>query len=164
MNYISQNIRFLRKLAGLSQEQFAKKIQMNRGNIASYEKGSAEPSIEKLQRIITYFKVSLQDFIEKDLSKHINDTHFSNKTKNGTLRSEMSLNKTFIQGDPSDNFLEMEERLLNGHQEINRYKLKVQKEQNVNIQQINTSVTDLNVKVQQLIDMQQQILTEIQRP
>lgn len=162
MNYISQNIRFLRKLAGLSQEQFAKKIQMNRGNIASYEKGSAEPSIEKLQRIITYFKVSLQAFVEEDLSKHINDTHFSHKPKSINSRSGMSLDKRFSLSNSSDSFLEVEEKLLDGLQEINRYKLKVQQEQNINIQHISTSVADLNTKVQQLIHMQQQILTQIQ--
>lgn len=79
MNYIASNLKFLRKLTGLSQEQFAKKVEMNRGNIASYEKGNAEPNIEKLQKIVAYFDVDLVTFIEMDLSEQINAQHISQR-------------------------------------------------------------------------------------
>ena len=69
MNYISRNLRYLRKKANLTQEQFAGKVEMNRGNIASYEKGSAEPSIDKLQRIVQYFNTDLNAFIYKNLEE-----------------------------------------------------------------------------------------------
>ncbi len=86
MNYIASNIRFLRKLAGLSQEQFAKRVDMNRGNIASYEKGNAEPSIEKLQRIVDYFNVNLVSFIENDLSKQIGTEQLNNNKTPSSYR------------------------------------------------------------------------------
>lgn len=68
MNFIGQNLRYLRKQTNLSQQAFAEKIGLNRGNIASYEKGLAEPNSSKLIKITNYFKVDLADFINKDLS------------------------------------------------------------------------------------------------
>ena len=71
MTYISGNLRYLRKLANLSQQGFAEKVGLNRGNIASYEKGSAEPSLTNLLRIIRYFGVDLLDFIDRDLTQDL---------------------------------------------------------------------------------------------
>ncbi len=69
MNYISSNIRFLRTLAGLSQGELAEKVGLNRGNITSYERNIAKPSIEFLPKLTDFFNVNLVDFIQKDLSK-----------------------------------------------------------------------------------------------
>lgn len=54
---------------GLSQDEFGKLVGLNRGNIASYEKQSAEPSIINLSRISKYFNIDLGDLIEEDLSE-----------------------------------------------------------------------------------------------
>jgi transcriptional regulator with XRE-family HTH domain len=53
---------------GLSQEEFARLVGLNRGNIASYEKQTAEPSIQNLSRIGHYFNIGLGELVEKDLS------------------------------------------------------------------------------------------------
>ncbi len=66
--YIGANLRYLRKLAGLSQQGLADQIGLNRGNIASYEKGAAEPSSINLLKITRFFQMDLIDFIERDLS------------------------------------------------------------------------------------------------
>lgn len=68
MTLLPQNIRFLRKRLNLSQTAFAESVDMNRGNIASYEKGSAEPNTTKLLRIARFFGVSLHDLLENDLA------------------------------------------------------------------------------------------------
>ena len=68
MNYFAKNLKFLRRSGNLSQEGFARLVGLNRGNIASYEKQSAEPSIKNLSKIGRYFNIELNDFIEKDLS------------------------------------------------------------------------------------------------
>lgn len=65
-NFISGNLRLLRKRQGWSQSQLAEKVNLNRGNIASYESGTAEPSICKLLRISRLFDVSTRDFTRKD--------------------------------------------------------------------------------------------------
>ncbi|MEE4257816.1 MAG: helix-turn-helix transcriptional regulator [Bacteroidales bacterium] len=68
MHYFARNLKYLRREKGLSQEQFAGLVGLNRGNIASYEKQSAEPSIVNLTKIGKFFNIDLNDIIEKDLS------------------------------------------------------------------------------------------------
>ncbi len=68
-NYIAVNIRVLRKAAGWSQTELAERVNLNRGNIASYESGAAEPSICKLLRISNLFSVTSQDITRRDLSQ-----------------------------------------------------------------------------------------------
>jgi transcriptional regulator with XRE-family HTH domain len=53
---------------GLSQEEFSRKVGLNRGNIASYEKQTAEPSMMNLSKISKYLSIDLGELIEKDLS------------------------------------------------------------------------------------------------
>lgn len=67
-NYIASNLRLLRKLNGWSQSELAEKVNLNRGNIASYESRSAEPSICKLLRISRLFGVGARDFTRRDFS------------------------------------------------------------------------------------------------
>ncbi|MEL6843457.1 MAG: helix-turn-helix transcriptional regulator, partial [Bacteroidota bacterium] len=69
---IARNLRYLRKNKKLSQEGLAKMVEMNRGNIASYEKGTAEPNVAKLIRKSQFFAVRLGDFIQKDLEELAN--------------------------------------------------------------------------------------------
>lgn len=69
VSFLHQNIRLLRKRLELSQEELAAKIGLNRGNIASYENGTAEPKICNLLKMAHLFSVSLSDFMQKDLSR-----------------------------------------------------------------------------------------------
>ena len=66
---LSGNIRCLRKQLKLSQEELGHKVGLNRGNIASYEKGTAEPKICNLLRLAHLFKVSILDLTRRDLSQ-----------------------------------------------------------------------------------------------
>jgi transcriptional regulator with XRE-family HTH domain len=68
MKFFADNLKFLRKKAGLSQEQLGERIALNRGNIASYEKGTAEPRLENVLKIVKLFNIELSDLLEKDLS------------------------------------------------------------------------------------------------
>jgi transcriptional regulator with XRE-family HTH domain len=65
--FLANNIRCLRKKLSLSQEELANKIGLNRGNIASYEKGTAEPKICNLLKLANFFKVSLLDLTKRDI-------------------------------------------------------------------------------------------------
>ena len=67
-NYIASNLRVLRRQAGWSQTELAERVGLNRGNIASYESGSAEPSICKLLRISNLFDITTRDFTRRDFS------------------------------------------------------------------------------------------------
>ena len=62
-----KNLKYLRLLHGLSQEDLAIETGLNRGNIASYEKGVAEPKLQNLQKIGHFFQISLDELIGIDL-------------------------------------------------------------------------------------------------
>lgn len=70
--HLQGNIRFLRKRMNLSQEELANKLGLNRGNIASYENGSAEPKICNLLKMAGLFEVSIFNLTKSDLSNEEN--------------------------------------------------------------------------------------------
>lgn len=69
----------MRKRMGLSQEDLAKQVGLNRGNIASYEKGTAEPKLCNLLRLSSFFGVSIHDLTRRDLGC---DTTYKKAYKN----------------------------------------------------------------------------------
>lgn len=68
MTYFGTNLKKIRQIKGLSQQAFAELIDLNRGVISSYEEGRAEPKIETLLRIATYFGIPIDDIISKALT------------------------------------------------------------------------------------------------
>ncbi|WP_159950883.1 XRE family transcriptional regulator [Polaribacter septentrionalilitoris] len=68
MKYISKNIRHLRKLRRLTQEQLADKLGIHRSRIGSYEEARSEPSIETLIGFSNYFNLPVDILIRKDLT------------------------------------------------------------------------------------------------
>jgi transcriptional regulator with XRE-family HTH domain len=69
--YIDRNIRYLRRRHGWSQEELGTRIGLNRGNIASYENGTAEPKICNLLKLAQLFGVSILDITHRDLSQDV---------------------------------------------------------------------------------------------
>jgi transcriptional regulator with XRE-family HTH domain len=69
--YIDRNIRYLRRRYGWSQEELGVRIGLNRGNIASYENGTAEPKICNLLKLAKLFSVSIVDITHRDLSQDV---------------------------------------------------------------------------------------------
>ena len=67
--FLPTNIRVLRKRMHWSQEELAKKVGLNRGNIASYEAGTAEPKICNLLKMSQLFGVSLLTLIQTDMNE-----------------------------------------------------------------------------------------------
>lgn len=69
ITFLDQNIRYLRKRLNISQEELANRIGLNRGNIASYENGSAEPKLCNLLKLAHIFRVTISDLTQKDLTQ-----------------------------------------------------------------------------------------------
>ena len=68
MNYIAKNIRHLRTLKGLTQEQLAEELQTTRSRIGSYEEGRSEPPIQMLVIFSEYFKLPIDVLVKSDLT------------------------------------------------------------------------------------------------
>lgn len=69
MNKISNNIRFLRQLKGLSQEQLADALEITRSRIGGYEEGRNEPPIDLLIKLSEYFHIAIDALVRGDLRK-----------------------------------------------------------------------------------------------
>ena len=67
MDKIGQNIKFLRKSIGLTQEELAKNIGVNRAVIGSYEENRATPKLSVLQDISYFFNISIDALIKQKL-------------------------------------------------------------------------------------------------
>ena len=63
MSNISNNIKFFRKKQGLTQQQFADKVDIKRSLVGAYEEERAEPKYDLLTKIANYFGVTVDDFI-----------------------------------------------------------------------------------------------------
>ncbi len=68
MSQAGQNLKYLRKLRGWTQEEFANKLGIKRSLIGAYEEERADPRIEVLEIVGDIFKFSLDDLLLKDVS------------------------------------------------------------------------------------------------
>ncbi len=66
----NQNLKYLRKLRGWTQEEFAGKIRIKRSLLGAYEEERAEPRIDVLEIVCDIFKLTLDDILRKDLSEN----------------------------------------------------------------------------------------------
>ena len=64
----NQNLKYLRKLRGWTQEEFANKLRIKRSLLGAYEEERAEPRIDVLEVVCDIFKLTLDDILRKDLS------------------------------------------------------------------------------------------------
>jgi transcriptional regulator with XRE-family HTH domain len=67
MSTISENIRFMRRRMGLTQEQFSAKIGIKRSLLGAYEEARAEPRLELLQEMARQFGTTVDKLIGTDL-------------------------------------------------------------------------------------------------
>jgi transcriptional regulator with XRE-family HTH domain len=68
MPIAGQNLKYLRKLRGWTQEEFASRLGIKRSLLGAYEEERAEPRIDVLEIVSDMFKLTLDDLLRKDLS------------------------------------------------------------------------------------------------
>jgi transcriptional regulator with XRE-family HTH domain len=68
MSQAGQNLKYLRKLRGWTQEEFAIKLGIKRSLIGAYEEERADPRLEVLEIVGDIFKLSLDELLLKDVS------------------------------------------------------------------------------------------------
>ena len=71
MSVLGNNIRFLRKNKGLTQEELAKGIGVKRSVIGTYEEGRAEPRLDTLKTLSIYFKLTIDELLNSNLDVQI---------------------------------------------------------------------------------------------
>jgi len=69
MSIVSNNIKYLRRLNGLTQEQFARRIGIKRPSVGAYEEARAHPPYDTLISMAKLFGVTIDQLIKSDLRK-----------------------------------------------------------------------------------------------
>ncbi|MGZ3850856.1 MAG: helix-turn-helix transcriptional regulator, partial [Flavisolibacter sp.] len=68
MSIANKNLKYLRKLRGWTQEEFAQKLRIKRSLLGAYEEERADPRIDILEAVADMFKLTLDDLLRKDVS------------------------------------------------------------------------------------------------
>ncbi|MEZ4774312.1 MAG: LexA family transcriptional regulator [Bacteroidia bacterium] len=65
---IGKNLKYLRKMKGLTQQELANHLAIRRSSIGAYEECRATPKYETLERISDFFNVSIDLLVKEDIS------------------------------------------------------------------------------------------------
>jgi transcriptional regulator with XRE-family HTH domain len=68
MSFAARNLKYLRRLRGWTQEEFANRLHIKRSLLGAYEEERAEPRLDVMETICDIFKMTLDEFLLKDLS------------------------------------------------------------------------------------------------
>jgi transcriptional regulator with XRE-family HTH domain len=69
MTIVSNNIKYLRRLNGLTQEQFSRRIGIKRSLLGAYEEARANPNLDNLQNMAKMFGTTVDALIKTDIRK-----------------------------------------------------------------------------------------------
>ena len=73
----AENVKMLRKQAGMSQEQLAEKLGVSRQAVTKWETGAGIPDIENIMAISTLFDISIDDLLSNESgSKKLPETEY----------------------------------------------------------------------------------------
>ena len=79
---VNENIRFLRKKKGWTQEKFSKKIGIKRSLVGAYEEGRTDPRLSNLLKMCEVFSISLDNILKKDVSTLPEGQYLKNEDQN----------------------------------------------------------------------------------
>ena len=68
MSIANKNMKYLRKLRGWTQEEFATKLRIKRSLLGAYEEERADPRMDVLEAVADMFKLTLDELLRKDIS------------------------------------------------------------------------------------------------
>ncbi len=69
MSNISQNLRFLRRKKGLTQQQFADAMEIKRSLVGAYEEERAEPKYELLKKFADFYELSMDELANDTINE-----------------------------------------------------------------------------------------------
>ena len=79
---VNENIRFLRKKKGWTQEKFSKKIGIKRSLVGAYEEGRSDPRLSNLLKMCEVFSISLDNILKTDVSTLPEGQYLKNEDQN----------------------------------------------------------------------------------
>src|SRR5438093_8271653 len=91
MSYAGRNLRYLRKLRGWTQEEFASKLRIKRSLVGAYEEERAEPRLDVLENLCSIFKLSLDELLLKDLAGTKGNGNYLDKRRQMKMAGEVQI-------------------------------------------------------------------------
>ena len=106
-NYFSKNLRYLREKNDVEQIQLANHLGRKSGtSVSEWESGKYTPKAGTLNEIAKYFRVSMSDLMEKDLSDTTTNIIPFGKTVNIPILGEIACGDPIIAGENIDGYRE----------------------------------------------------------
>lgn len=91
-NYIGKNLKYLRKLKGLKQDEMLNSIGIGRATCSNYELNQTEPTIATILRISEFFGVPVIDLLTKSLEYECENVALSLKREKNLIHKDVALN------------------------------------------------------------------------
>jgi transcriptional regulator with XRE-family HTH domain len=115
MSIVSNNIKYLRRLNGLTQEQFARKIAIKRSLLGAYEEARANPNLTNLKNMAAAFGITVDNLLKNDLRKiretpdlslPLNSTRPMTVSHSGNTQPQQSRTAAFPEPQPLSKIVE----------------------------------------------------------
>ena len=107
MIYLAENLKKLRKQAGITQEELANALAVSPQAVSRWESETTCPDISLLPTIANYFNVTLDDLLGMDKIKDESDVQaildeYKNNTSKGLVAENVKLLRTAIKRYPNN--------------------------------------------------------------
>ena len=73
--FFNKNLKFIRQQKGISQQEMADKLKLDRSTISRWENNDMDATVENAIQVADMFNISIADLVGKDLTIG-NNTHF----------------------------------------------------------------------------------------
>lgn len=90
MSIAGQNLKYLRKLRGWTQEEFANKLGIKRSLVGAYEEERADPRLDVLQVVSEIFKLTLDELLTRELGNQ-SGTYLAKRRQMKMMSAERNL-------------------------------------------------------------------------
>ena len=90
MSQAGLNLKYLRKLRGWTQEEFANRLNIKRSLVGAYEEGRADPRLDVLEIVADIFKLSLDELLLQDLNSQ-SDSYLMKRRKQKMASADRNL-------------------------------------------------------------------------
>ncbi len=94
MNYANQNMKYLRKLRGWTQEEFANKLDIKRSLLGAYEEERAEPRFDVMESLCAMFKLTMDELLCKNLNESSGSNYLAKRRQAKLLATSNEI--TFV--------------------------------------------------------------------
>ncbi len=91
MSQAGQNLKYLRKLKGWTQEEFAIKLGIKRSLIGAYEEERADPRLDVLEVVCSIFKLTLDELMLKELSNTGSNNYLAKRRQQKMASSDRNV-------------------------------------------------------------------------